>query len=257
MKIDVLFGVQNLTLGLDLRDGVLKFSHPSGLPDVNSGKANFGGMWVTLGTPRDPHMRLYAPPNHVLAEKVSLNPVLSDTVIGKFVNPIFKDAAQAKGLIKVQLFVALVVMALGTSIFSGPMMKWLLSGDEEDEAVGVLLRNGAWVPDLRAQTAAEAIEELTNALGEQLGGKKAATLRAVLEREATASTGLGDQVAVPHASIEGLQKPLLALGVSRLGVDFNSVDGRPANCRGRNRPSSASGALRPAARRRARTASRA
>ncbi|MGH7283197.1 MAG: PTS sugar transporter subunit IIA, partial [Polyangiaceae bacterium] len=29
--------------------------------------------------------------------------------------------------------------------------------------------------------------------------------------------------------IEGLQKPLLALGVSRLGVDFNSVDGRPAN----------------------------
>ena len=137
--------------------------------------------------------------------------------------------AMDAGLIKVQLFVALVVMALGTSIFSGPMMKWLLRGDEDEEAVAVLLRRGAWVPDLRAQTAVEAIEELANALTTQLGEKKAGALQAVLEREATASTGLGDQVAVPHAAVEGLQKPLLALGVSRLGVDFNSVDGRPAN----------------------------
>ncbi len=137
--------------------------------------------------------------------------------------------AMEAGLIKVQLFVALVVMALATSIFSGPMMKWLLRGDEDEEAIAALLRRGAWVPDLRAQTASEAIEELANALTEQLGEKKAMALQAVLEREATASTGLGDQVAVPHASIEGLQKPLMALGVSRLGVDFNSVDGRPAN----------------------------
>ena len=85
------------------------------------------------------------------------------------------------------------------------------------------------MPDLRAQMASEAIEELANALTEQFGEKNAMALQAVLEREATASTGLGDQVAVPHASIEGLQKPLMALGVSRLGVDFNSVDGRPAN----------------------------
>ena len=136
--------------------------------------------------------------------------------------------AMDAGLIKVQLFVALVVMALGTSIFSGPMMKWLLRGDEDEEAVAVLLRRGAWVPDLRAQTAVEAIEELANALTAQLAEKKSAALQAVLEREATASTGLGDQVAVPHAAVEGLQKPVLALGVSRLGVDFNSVDGRPA-----------------------------
>lgn len=137
--------------------------------------------------------------------------------------------AMDAGLIKVQLFVALVVMALATSVFSGPMMKWLLHGTEDEDAVGALLKRGAWVPDLRATVAAEAIEELGAALGEKLGDRARAAISAVLEREATASTGLGDQVAVPHAAVEGIAKPMLALGLSRLGVDFNSPDGKPAN----------------------------
>jgi PTS system fructose-specific IIC component len=50
----------------------------------------------------------------------------------------------------------------------------------------------------------------------------------VLDREATASTGLGDQVSVPHAVIAGLPRPLLALGFAPEGVDFNAPDGAPA-----------------------------
>jgi len=132
------------------------------------------------------------------------------------------------GLIKTQLFVALVVMALATSLFSGPMMKWLLRGAEDDEQLGVLLRNGAWIPDLRAKTPRDAIEELMNALALQLGDRAQAALEAVIEREAMAPTGLGDQVAVPHAPVEGLSHPLLALGCSQQGVDFNAPDNRPA-----------------------------
>jgi mannitol/fructose-specific phosphotransferase system IIA component (Ntr-type) len=40
-----------------------------------------------------------------------------------------------------------------------------------------------------------------------------------------ASTGLGDQVAVPHAVIPGLDKPLVALGRAPDGIDFNAPDG--------------------------------
>ncbi len=132
------------------------------------------------------------------------------------------------GLIKTQLFVALVVMALATSLFSGPLMKWLLRGADDDEKIGALLRRGAWIADLRAKTSRDAIEELLGALAEQLGEKSQAALHAVLEREATAPTGLGDQVAVPHAAVAGLDRPLLALAHSRLGVDFNAPDDRPA-----------------------------
>jgi PTS system nitrogen regulatory IIA component len=51
---------------------------------------------------------------------------------------------------------------------------------------------------------------------------------AVVEREMVAATGLGDEVAVPHAAVEGLDRPLLALGRAPHGIDFDAPDGRPA-----------------------------
>src|SRR5580692_5935312 len=73
------------------------------------------------------------------------------------------------GLLREQVFVALVVMALATSLVSGPMMKWLLSGVEE-ESLAALLRRGAWLPGLAAAKASDAIEALVASLGERLGG---------------------------------------------------------------------------------------
>jgi Kef-type K+ transport system membrane component KefB len=131
------------------------------------------------------------------------------------------------GLLKEQVFVALVVMALATSLVSGPAMKWLLSGVEE-ESLATLLGRGAWLPVLHATTATDAIAQLSSALEPQLGDLAARACRAVLDREATAPTGLGDEVAVPHAVIAGLDRPTLALGLSRAGVDFNAPDGHPS-----------------------------
>jgi Kef-type K+ transport system membrane component KefB/mannitol/fructose-specific phosphotransferase system IIA component (Ntr-type) len=132
------------------------------------------------------------------------------------------------GLLKEQVFVALVVMALATSLVSGPMMKWLLRSVDE-ESLSVLLQRGAWLPGLEAATAADAIAKLSAALRPQLGSLEARACRSVLDRETMASTGLGDDVAVPHAVIEGLQRPMIALGVAPLGVDFNAPDGQPAH----------------------------
>src|SRR5580698_4397505 len=99
------------------------------------------------------------------------------------------------GLLREQVFVALVVMALATSLISGPTMKWMLRGVDQ-ESLSALLARGAWVRDLAATSASEAIERLVGALGPQLGEQAQRVCRAVLEREAIASTGLGDQVAV-------------------------------------------------------------
>lgn len=131
------------------------------------------------------------------------------------------------GLLREQVFVALVVMALATSLMSGPTMKWMLKGTDEEDLAG-LLKRGAWIPHLKARTAKGAIEELTASLGSQLGKLEERACRAVLDREATATTGLGDQVAVPHAVIQGLQRPALALGFAPAGIDFNAPDERPA-----------------------------
>jgi Kef-type K+ transport system membrane component KefB/mannitol/fructose-specific phosphotransferase system IIA component (Ntr-type) len=141
---------------------------------------------------------------------------------------VLADLAREAGLLTDKMFVSLVVMALATSLVSGPAMKRLLYGEEPDEDVVTLLRRGAFVSELHARTPNEAIAELVRALGSLLTGMKRLARDAVLERELVAATGLGDEVAIPHAAVEGLEKPLLALGRSTQGIDFDAPDGRPA-----------------------------
>ncbi|HEV3191036.1 MAG TPA: cation:proton antiporter [Polyangiaceae bacterium] len=141
---------------------------------------------------------------------------------------ILADLAREAGLLTDRLFVALVFMALATSLVSGPAMKQLLYRKEPEEDVVTLLRRGAFVSELHARTPSEAISELVRALGSLLSGIKRFARDAVLERELVAPTGLGDEVAVPHAAVEGLDKPLLALGRAPRGIDFDAPDGRPA-----------------------------
>ncbi len=136
--------------------------------------------------------------------------------------------ARDAGLLKDQMFVALVVMALATSALSGPAMKWLLYREEPEEDVVTLLRRGAFVSELHARTPSESIGELVRALGSLLTGRKRMARDAVLERELVAATGLGDEVAIPHAAVEGLERPLLALGRAPRGIDFDAHDGLPA-----------------------------
>jgi Kef-type K+ transport system membrane component KefB/mannitol/fructose-specific phosphotransferase system IIA component (Ntr-type) len=136
--------------------------------------------------------------------------------------------AREAGLLKDQMFVALIVMSLATSLLSGPAMKWLLYRAEPEEDVVTLLRRGAFVGELHATTPGEAIGELVRALGSLLAGMKRRARDAVLERELVAATGLGDEVAIPHAAVEGLARPLLALGRAPRGIDFDAHDGRAA-----------------------------
>jgi Kef-type K+ transport system membrane component KefB/mannitol/fructose-specific phosphotransferase system IIA component (Ntr-type) len=145
--------------------------------------------------------------------------------------------ARDAGLVDDRVFVALVTMAIGTSLLAGPMMKRLLygpwsstpsSGRSVSEDAAMLVRAGSFIPRLVAATSARAIEELGHSLRASLGDLVEPALIAVLEREMVAPTGLGDEVAIPHAAVEGLTRPVVALGLSQEGIDFDAPDGRPA-----------------------------
>ena len=49
--------------------------------------------------------------------------------------------------------------------------------------------------------------------------------RALAERESTHTTSLGNGVALPHATIPGLSRPLILIGVAPRGVPFGPGDG--------------------------------
>ncbi len=52
--------------------------------------------------------------------------------------------------------------------------------------------------------------------------------RALLERESIRSTGFKG-VAIPHVRIDEITQPTVGVGVSRDGIDFESLDGEPVN----------------------------
>ncbi|HPN73468.1 MAG TPA: PTS sugar transporter subunit IIA [Candidatus Omnitrophota bacterium] len=52
-------------------------------------------------------------------------------------------------------------------------------------------------------------------------------LKKVKEREALGSTGIGKGIAIPHAKSSKLKKMGAALGISKKGLDFKSLDGEP------------------------------
>jgi len=81
---------------------------------------------------------------------------------------------------------------------------------------------------LDAKTKTEAIGELVNLLstsGDIKDGKK--VLDAVLEREATRTTGIGNGLAIPHGKCNGTADLVMAIGKAQTPIDFQAIDGRP------------------------------
>ena len=50
-----------------------------------------------------------------------------------------------------------------------------------------------------------------------------------MERERLCSTGIGGGIGIPHGKLKNLASLVLGFGLSRRGVDFDSLDGRPAH----------------------------
>ena len=76
----------------------------------------------------------------------------------------------------------------------------------------------------------ECIEEMIDVLvraGRIANRAQAQVLAAVRTREAEGSTGIGKGVAVPHGKCAGLSETVLAVGISKSGMEFDSADGRP------------------------------
>ena len=93
----------------------------------------------------------------------------------------------------------------------------------------ILVRDACRV-DIRGKTKPEVLRELSEALFAAVPGLDRAELYAMLvEREKLGSTAMGDGIAIPHARIESLDRVLAVFGLSRGGVDFDSLDGQPTH----------------------------
>lgn len=81
--------------------------------------------------------------------------------------------------------------------------------------------------NLRSRTKETVIKSLVKHAAQTHGLDEKHVLDAVLERERALSTGVGQRVAVPHATLRDLDKAVIVIGRTAQGVDFDSIDGDP------------------------------
>jgi Kef-type K+ transport system membrane component KefB/mannitol/fructose-specific phosphotransferase system IIA component len=132
---------------------------------------------------------------------------------------ILAELALEAGIIGDQLFVAIVIMSLVTSIAAGPAIERILARPGSVSLLPMLSLDNICM-NMTANNAEEAIEELA-----RVAKLPPEAVAEVLRREEQMPTGMPGAWALPHGRHESIKSPMLVLGFCRSGIDFVSPDG--------------------------------
>lgn len=86
--------------------------------------------------------------------------------------------------------------------------------------------------DLKSKTKDDVLGELIDILinsGKIDASKKESVLNSVQKREAQMSTGMQEGIAIPHAKTDEVEDISACIGISKEGIDFGSLDGKPSD----------------------------
>jgi len=96
--------------------------------------------------------------------------------------------------------------------------------------IHTLLAEEMIIPELISQEREAVIEEMVNFLkGKKRIDKDKDLYEKLIQREKLGSTAIGDGIAIPHCKLKEVESPLLLLAISKKGVRFESIDGKPTH----------------------------
>ncbi len=95
--------------------------------------------------------------------------------------------------------------------------------------LGELLLPSAVVARARWQGRKQVLTEMSGLMARALGLDPREVYEAVQERERLGSTGVGEGVAIPHARIESMTRPVGGFARLLEPADFEAIDERPAD----------------------------
>ncbi len=101
--------------------------------------------------------------------------------------------------------------------------------DKDDMKILDVLHKDAILTDLKALDKKGVLEELVTPVARIAGVNHDYLVKVLMERERLGSTGIGEGVGIPHGKLKALASLVLGFGLSRTGVDFESMDGRPTH----------------------------
>jgi mannitol/fructose-specific phosphotransferase system IIA component (Ntr-type)/Kef-type K+ transport system membrane component KefB len=136
-----------------------------------------------------------------------------------------------------QLALAVGLTVVTVNEIIGPILtRWALnrSGDQGKDRARLIdfLQEENIITDLEAETKEEAIRKLADVLiqSNHLHDDRERLVQSILDREAQVSTCVGGGLAVPHGVLESGKEIAGAMGISRVGLPFETPDGRPVHC---------------------------
>ena len=93
-----------------------------------------------------------------------------------------------------------------------------------------ILSKESIIPNLTGTNKEEVLREITDFL-QNLGliKDKGTLFNTLMEREKLGSTGIGENVAIPHGKSDELSQIIIVFGRSIEGLDFESLDQKPVH----------------------------
>ena len=90
-----------------------------------------------------------------------------------------------------------------------------------------VLKKETILVDLKSKDKKGVIDELVTPVAKLAGIEHKKLVRVLMEREQLGSTGIGGGIGIPHGKLKGMDSLILGFGLSRSGIDFESMDGKP------------------------------
>lgn len=93
-----------------------------------------------------------------------------------------------------------------------------------------LLSEDKVIPDLKAKDRDDALRQMVAFLKDkEVITNETELFEKLVQRENLGSTAVGDGIAIPHCKLAEVNEPLVVLAVSRKGVPFFSLNGKPTS----------------------------
>ncbi|KJJ83309.1 Na/H antiporter [Candidatus Omnitrophus magneticus] len=129
-------------------------------------------------------------------------------------------------LITEQMYVAIIFAGVISSVILGPWLNYSIRKRREVSVLEFFSRENI-LPSLKYEDRDRVIMELCERSSKHLETHSTDDIfLAVIKRENIMGTALEEGIAVPHARIPSLRKPLIVFGKSVSGVYWNSPDGK-------------------------------
>ncbi len=91
------------------------------------------------------------------------------------------------------------------------------------------LRKETIISELKATDKKGVLEELTLPVASITHVNHKELISVLMEREHLGSTGIGSGIGIPHGKLKGLAALVLGIGLSRRGINFEAIDGKPTH----------------------------